>query len=292
VENESRDAADDDDTRLIQASRSGDRASYGELYQRHSPAAYRFACKLIGSVQGADDLVSEAFTKVLERIASGGGPSRSFAPYLLTTVRTTWYKQLAGERLVDRQVEISDLILPAESGDVVADRVDISLATRAFAGLPERWRQVLWHLEIEKESAAEVSELLGIRANAVAALAFRARDGLRLAYVQMHVKSAIDPECRETSANLAAWLCGRLKNRKRARIGHHLMRCRRCAGSAKEVSDLLAQIRRSVPLTVTFPVTGQPEGGWWAPRTFGDLLVEGDAGQDDDPRQANLPIRA
>jgi DNA-directed RNA polymerase specialized sigma24 family protein len=43
--------------------------------------------------------------------------------------------------------------------------------------LPERWQAVLWHTEIEGSRPAEVASLLGLTANGVAALGYRAREG-------------------------------------------------------------------------------------------------------------------
>ena len=59
------------------------------------------------------------------------------------------------------------------------------MIARAFASLPERWQAVLWHTEIEGARPADVAPLLGLTANGVAALAYRAREGLRQAYLQM-----------------------------------------------------------------------------------------------------------
>lgn len=243
------DAESVDEIAVIDAVRCGDRGAFGLLYTRHEPFAHRFACKLLGTVQGADDLVAEAFAKVFERIASGGGPTTAFRSYLLTTVRTTWYKQLAGDRMIDRYADPSVLPLATSERDPIEERLDVTLALQAFACLPERWQRVLWHQQIENASTTEIAGMLGMRPNAVAALAFRARDALRIAYLQLHVKTGVVTACQESSDNLAAWLCGRLNRSVRKRIERHLVCCDWCRESAREVGDLLAQIRRMAPLT-------------------------------------------
>ena len=45
---------------------------------------------------------------------------------------------------------------------------------------------VLWHLEVENQKPADIAPLLGMSANSVSALAYRAREGLRQAYLNMH----------------------------------------------------------------------------------------------------------
>ena len=53
------------DAELIAEVRSGKIASYGTLYERHTGAAHNLARQLARSSSEADDLVSEAFAKVL-----------------------------------------------------------------------------------------------------------------------------------------------------------------------------------------------------------------------------------
>ncbi|GAB2834540.1 RNA polymerase sigma factor [Lentzea nigeriaca] len=241
------------DSALLHAVRVGDRDAFGELYRRYHACAHSFACRLLGTSQGADDLVAEAFTKVLNRIVSGGGPSTLFRAYLLTTVRTTFYKQLAIDRLVDRQADPSEQVVPITDRDPLIERLDADLALRALESLPDRWRSVLVQLEIEKTPTSTVAGRLGIHPNALAALAFRAREGLRVAYLQMHVKSTVVAECRLSASNLAAWLCGRLGQGLRIRVQRHIATCDRCTNAAHEVSELMTQLRRSAPLTVVVP---------------------------------------
>ncbi len=59
--------------------------------------------------------------------------------------------------------------------------------------LPQRWQQVLWYTEIERRPLAQVGSLLGLTPNEVAALAHRARAGLRRAYLAEHVREPASP---------------------------------------------------------------------------------------------------
>src|ERR1700712_4129623 len=74
------------DPELISRVREGDVSAYGTLFSRHVDAATRLARLLIGG-SDADDLVSEAFVKVLNVLLGGGGPDLAFRAYLLTAVR-------------------------------------------------------------------------------------------------------------------------------------------------------------------------------------------------------------
>ncbi|GGU94336.1 hypothetical protein GCM10010211_71810 [Streptomyces albospinus] len=96
--------------------------------------------------------------------------------------------------------------------------LEASLIGRVFAALPERWQTVLWHTEVEGESPAQVAPLLGLSANAVAALACRAREGLRKEYFQAHLsEQEMARECCKCARKPAAYVRGPLGSRKRHR---------------------------------------------------------------------------
>ena len=58
---------------------------------------------------------------------------------------------------------------------------------------------VLWHLEVENQKPADIAPLLGMSANSVSALAYRAREGLRQAFLNMHSGDLVSDACRETN---------------------------------------------------------------------------------------------
>lgn len=161
------------DAELIESVRAGTVSAYGSLYQRHVGAAYNLARQLTRSQAEADDLVSEAFAKVLDTLRAGRGPDSAFRAYLLTALRHTAYDKTRR----DKRVELSDDVTTVSGADTAVPFSDTavaglerSLAARAFARLPERWQAVLWHTEVEGQSPAEVAPILGLTPNGVSAL--------------------------------------------------------------------------------------------------------------------------
>ena len=107
------------DAELIGASRTGDPDAYAELYRRHVDAARAAARALCRNRSDADDVVSEAFAKLLRVLQNGNGPDVAFRPYLLTAVRNCFYDKMrrsAREEPVDRPTEELDLTLLAAFG--------------------------------------------------------------------------------------------------------------------------------------------------------------------------------
>ncbi len=118
-----------------------------------------------------------------------------------------------------------------------------SLVGKAFNALPERWQAVLWYTQVDGMSPAEAGVLLGMSANAVTSLAYRAREGLREAYLQAHLADTAAERCRTTVDRLGAWARGGLSKREQAQVDAHLAECDRCRALAAELSEINSGIR-------------------------------------------------
>ena len=237
-----------DDAALIAAVRGGDTDAYGVLFERHVDAARRLA-RTLARDGDADDLVSEAFAKVLPVLVRGDGPDVAFRPYLLTAVRrldVDRHRSLTRTRPTDDET-VLDSGLPQfiGPGDTAVAGFESDAAARAFASLPERWQLVLWHTEVEGQRPAEVAPLLGLTPNAVSQLAHRAREGLRQAFVSMHVHDAGEPRsaCQATRANLGAYIRAGLSSRDAARVSAHLECCRPCTAIYLELVEVDTNLR-------------------------------------------------
>jgi RNA polymerase sigma factor (sigma-70 family) len=237
------------DAELIADVRAGKIASYGTLYERHSGAAHNLARQLARSSSEADDLVSEAFAKVLDTLRGGKGPDTAFRAYLLTALRHTAYDRTRKERRVDLNEDMTDVggavgeALTVPFSDTAVAGLERTMAAKAFARLPERWQAVLWHTEIEQQSPAEVAPLLGLTANGVSALAYRAREGLRQAYLQVHLQENAEERCRACAERLGAWTRDGLSKRERSQVESHLDECEACRGLAAELADVNGGLR-------------------------------------------------
>ena len=221
--------------------------SYGELYVEHAPAARGLALSMVPP-DVADDIVAEAFARVLAAIRAGGGPDHAFRPYLLAAVRNLANDWIAARRRVtvigDLDEEAGDrsaLLTSGFSGDAETEaeaRAEAHLIVRAFSRLPERWRRVLWQLEVEGKAPAEVAPVFGLSGNGISALAMRAREGLRQAYLQEHIGTNIPASCRACAEDLGAGARGRLTPRRQAAMQAHLGHCPACQDLFTELSEL------------------------------------------------------
>lgn len=229
------------DGELISAVRGGDADAYGELFARHVDAARRLARQLV-SAGDVDDLVSEAFAKVLVVLQRGGGPDLAFRAYLLTAVRRLHVDRVRSTARLHTTGDLTPFDPGIPFRDTAVEGFESAAAARAFASLPERWQLVLWHTEVEQQKPAEVALLLGMTANSVSALAYRAREGLRQAYLSMHAQDVDEDACARTRAHLGAYVRGGLSRRDSARVEQHLEECRRCAAIYLELTEVNSRL--------------------------------------------------
>ncbi|MGX5680836.1 sigma-70 family RNA polymerase sigma factor [Schumannella luteola] len=224
------------DEALIEEARAGSERAFAELWRRHYRAGIRVAHQF--TTLDADDVVSEAFTRIFKTTRAGGGPTGAFRPYLYTCIRnvaSTW-------GAASHDIAVDDLELfedPTTLVDPAADALDRTLTARAFRSLPERWQTVLWYTEVEGMDPHEVAPVLGMTANGVAALSYRAREGLRKAWLQAHISDATaSGECRWALSKLADHARQSLGARDEERIVFHLQTCTKCAIISEEVDEV------------------------------------------------------
>jgi RNA polymerase sigma factor (sigma-70 family) len=266
-------ATERSDAELITAVRVGDTGAYEELYRRHVDAAMSVGRHLTGSKADAEDVVSEAFARVLSALQRGAGPEMAFRPYLLTSVRNAFYDRTRK----DKRLDVTDDV-PEDLGRVLAaaaasdDDVERKMAATAFASLPERWQLVLWHTEVEGRSPAEVGPLLGLAPNAVAALAYRAREGLRQAYLNAHIQARPPAGCEDIVPKLGAYVRHDLSNRDRQKVEAHLEGCERCRAIVAELEEAGSRLGiLLIPLIAGIPAAAYLGG--LAPSGAGAVLA-------------------
>lgn len=247
------------DADLVQAARDGQSMAYAELWRRYASSG-RAAARSFTTSYDPDDLVSEAFVRILRSIRNGGGPTTAFRAYLVTTIRNvaiSWHRAKTADSLED-----ADLLPdPTTEDAAVMTTIDKGLVAEAFSALPERWQQVLWYSEMEGLKPRQIAPLLEMTANSVSALAVRAREGLRNAWIQAHVgKADVSPEHAQTIGNLGAYTRGKLGKRETAAVEKHLASCASCTLVASEAN----RVASVLPWALLPLIGGSTIASWFA----------------------------
>jgi len=169
-----------DEARLIQRAKEGDPAAFAEIYDQQQPAIYRYIFYRVGDVATAEDLTSEVFVRLVEKVDRFTYRGRPLLAWLYTIARNlvTDYRRRAGQAAMlplDGQ-------LVAEGGNMeqaAERRLAQQRLAAALTHLTEDQRQVIILKFIEGLNNAEVAQMLGKSAGAVKSLQHRALAALR-----------------------------------------------------------------------------------------------------------------
>jgi RNA polymerase sigma-70 factor (ECF subfamily) len=149
--------AQDIDAMTLARAQRGDMAAFAQLYQRYARACFLLALRLTGQRQPAEDLVHEAFLKMMDTI----GSYRGEAPF------GAWFKRLTTNTAIDwlrRQRHLAssdtDALLEHAVG-MDSDSSSVVDADSLLARLPPRARAIVVLHELEGYTHAELGVLFG-----------------------------------------------------------------------------------------------------------------------------------
>lgn len=227
------------DQALAELTRAGDTAAFAELWRRHAGAGI-MAARQFASIADPQDIVSEAYLRILRAMQGAGGPREAFRPYLYRTIRNIAmdWRARASSVSLDETPDVLGATPSLEAGVL-----ENAVTAKAFEQLPERWRTVLWYLEVEGMSPTEAAPILGLSPNATSVLAGRANEGFKKAWLQAHVNDrSVPAECQWTTERMGGYVRRALTRRSRDRFDRHIDECERCALLTHEIRDLGGQL--------------------------------------------------
>ncbi|WP_020673489.1 RNA polymerase sigma factor [Amycolatopsis nigrescens] len=175
----------DADAELWRRAVLGDRAAFGELFERHVQAVWNHAYRLTGSWAQAEDLTSTTFLTAWRKRSEVTLVRASALPWLFTVAgnlaRTE--RRGAGRRLR----LLSRVPAPSAVGDhaeSVAERLDGEVRLRklgaALRKLPKAQRQAVELCLLGELPIADAAQLLGVEEVTVRSRISRARARLRV----------------------------------------------------------------------------------------------------------------
>ncbi|GAA4117017.1 sigma-70 family RNA polymerase sigma factor [Nocardioides fonticola] len=154
------------DTALVRAARLGDQEAFRVIVERHGPAMYRYALRMVGSGAESDaaEVTQEALVSAWKDIGSFQGRSEL----------RTWLIRLVHRRAVDlarrrRPVPIDDQVMaaiarpaPDDPLQSVLDAELLAALQAALDTLPPLQRAAWLLREVEQMSYEEIATALGV----------------------------------------------------------------------------------------------------------------------------------
>lgn len=171
------------DEQLLEQAANGNTAAFQILYERYRDPIFRFAYRLLGSVEAAEDVTHDCFLSLIKVPGRFDSARASLRTYLYAAARNLAakrYHSFGREMSID---ELADEPRMAEGVEPIKRVLDSELAgevERAIADLPPLQREALVLFEYEGLSLAEIAAVVGADSGAVKGRLFRAREKLRI----------------------------------------------------------------------------------------------------------------
>ncbi|UTX52628.1 sigma-70 family RNA polymerase sigma factor [Leucobacter aridicollis] len=255
------------DAELLRRSRDGDAIAFGQLWERYRSLAMSVAASLTTS--DAEDVVSEAFTVLWDKIRSGEGPAEAIRGYLLATVRNLSHRTYRRTGRVLTGIEHELELEPVEDDTEAIEREELVRDVQvAFDALPPRWKKVIWKSEVELLPRAQVAKDLSLSPNSTSQLLRRAKEALRVAWLNERFVHSPDDEHYTYIKDLPRYVRRGLPQTRRTKLQAHLADCDSCRAKESQLRREDAFLASAVAL---LPLVG---GAAWVARQS-SVLVSG-----------------
>jgi len=168
------------DGEVVQAVLTGDRERYAVLVQRYRDRYARYAARMLGSRDAAEDAVQDAFVRAFDHLADCRQPD-NFAGWLFLILRNRCFAEQRRRTREGRPLEAHDEAFAAsERPDGTVEQAERMRALeRALGDLTPEQREVFVLKHVEGLPYEEISRLTGATVASLKMRMHRAYDRLR-----------------------------------------------------------------------------------------------------------------
>jgi RNA polymerase sigma-70 factor (ECF subfamily) len=170
------------DERLLAEAANGDGNAFQILYERYRDPIFRFAFRLLGSAEAAEDVVHDCFLSLMQDPRRFDPERASLRTYIYAAARNQAAKRYQHSGREAGMDEIGEEPEVGERHSPMAHVLESELASeveQAIASLPPLQREAIVLFEYEDLTLAEIAAIVGADSNTVKARLFRAREQLR-----------------------------------------------------------------------------------------------------------------
>ncbi|MBE2223308.1 MAG: sigma-70 family RNA polymerase sigma factor [Anaerolineae bacterium] len=174
-----------DDDLLLKAN-AFDRKAITEIYEAYQQPLYRYIYRQVGSVETARDLTSELFSRFLQAVKNGTGPTRQLKAWLYRVGHNTVVDYYRRQQHRDH-LPLNDLFVDANEDPVRSAElnIDAERVRLALTRLTPDQRQVISLKFFAGFTNQEIAEVMDKPVGAVKALQHRAIAALQRQLVPM-----------------------------------------------------------------------------------------------------------
>jgi RNA polymerase sigma-70 factor, ECF subfamily len=170
------------DELLLQRASTGDQAAFREVYERHRLPVFRFAYRLLGSRETAEDVTHDCFLSLIRRPDGFKAERASLRTYLFAAARNLAMKHFRRFGREESLGELTEGQVASSKQEPLRRVLKEELETQvrdAVLALPPLQREAVVLFEYEDLSLSEIAAITQSDVGAVKARLHRAREGLR-----------------------------------------------------------------------------------------------------------------
>ena len=168
------------DAEVVRAVLAGDAERYAVLVRRYRDRYARYAARMLGSIDAAEDAVQDAFVRAFEQLAQCRDPDK-FAGWLFLILRNRCFAEQRRRKREGRSLEPGDEAVASpdrpDGAVVQADRT--GALERALERLTREQREVFVLKHVEGLSYEEIAQVTGATVASLKMRMHRAYDRLR-----------------------------------------------------------------------------------------------------------------
>ena len=167
------------DNACVTAALAGDNAAFATLVDRHSPACLRYARRMLGSREDAEDATQEAIVRAHRALARYDGRT-SFRTWLMSILVNRCRTALVQRRHRTLRVVLDDAALDRAAAAEGSDLALRDAIERALARLETAQREAFLLKHVEQLTYEEMAEATGVGVSALKMRVQRACDRLQI----------------------------------------------------------------------------------------------------------------
>ncbi|MBL1101106.1 carbohydrate-binding protein [Streptomyces coffeae] len=246
----------DGDMAALRAVRQGRTSLFREVYDRHQAAVHAYALTCTTSPGLAAKLVSVAFTRLGERVASAHplDRGRHAGCVRLQLLESTRMAAVA-DALKQPHAFSSGFMAWIASGSVWPMHDDGQLQV-AYEGLTPVEQCLLWHTLVEQDDLAAVADITGLAGRQLRERLAAADRGLRRSRMELYLERVDSEDCIKVLGGNG----GLPYSPPGPEVTAHLAACPRCRARYEDLVRLDARAARHLPLRLL---------GWWRADEYG-----------------------
>ncbi len=180
-----KDVTEQDDVKLVAASKNGDQNAFALLVQRHQHRVFNLVYRMLQQYDEANEVTQETFLAAWQGLPSFRGDAR-FSTWLYRIAYNCCLKQVEQhkrDKALETAIQAEQHLEDADSETRVDTEIDAhdrqTLVREQLSALPAKYRLVLVLRHLQEKTYEEMAEILAMPIGTIKTHLFRARNLLK-----------------------------------------------------------------------------------------------------------------